>query len=139
MEQRNIFINTPAGILKSVITPQGITSTLFVDALPKGASIQEHPESLRFALTGTPLQVKVWHALQAIPVGKTVSYQELAIICGYPRAWRAVANAVGKNPISYFIPCHRVIRKDGTLGGYAWGLERKRLLLHAEKITDKKS
>ncbi|MCL5875141.1 MAG: MGMT family protein, partial [Candidatus Dependentiae bacterium] len=96
-------------------------------------------QSDSFNLQGTPLQLKIWHALREIPQGSTVNYQDLAIQIGHPKAWRAVANAVGKNPIAYLIPCHRVIRKDGTLGGYRWGIHKKQALLLSERALRKKT
>ena len=76
-------------------------------------------------LRGTPFQLQVWRALLSIPTGQAVSYGDLAQAIGKPSASRAVGTAVGKNPIAYLIPCHRVIRGDGATGGYRWGVERK--------------
>jgi AraC family transcriptional regulator, regulatory protein of adaptative response / methylated-DNA-[protein]-cysteine methyltransferase len=81
---------------------------------------------------GTAFQQRVWRALQAIPAGKRVTYGELAVAIGAPRAVRAVASACAANPIAVAIPCHRVIRKGGGLSGYRWGVERKRALLTRE-------
>ncbi|WP_084861233.1 methylated-DNA--[protein]-cysteine S-methyltransferase [Salibaculum halophilum] len=78
---------------------------------------------------GTPLQIKVWEALLAIPSGKVTTYSEIASMIGKPRAARAVGHAVGRNPIGFLIPCHRAIRKSGGLGGYHWGLPVKRAIL----------
>ena len=83
-------------------------------------------------IRGTAFQERVWQALQAIPYGETVTYTELAAAIGAPKAVRAVANACGANPTAIAIPCHRVLRADGTLGGYRWGVERKKLLLARE-------
>ena len=81
---------------------------------------------------GTAFQTKVWTALSAIPYGETVSYAELALRCGFPKAYaRAVGTAVGNNPIAIFLPCHRVLASHG-LGGYAFGLDCKRKLLNLE-------
>ncbi|MDE2399797.1 MAG: MGMT family protein [Patescibacteria group bacterium] len=87
-------------------------------------------------LQGTPFQKTVWGALLKIPKGKTVTYKELAKSIGKPSAIRAVANAVGKNPMAPFIPCHRVVRSDGTLGGYSakGGIKAKRALLVKEGV-----
>ncbi len=82
---------------------------------------------------GSPFQEKVWQALQAIPHGQTISYDELARRVGQPTAQRAVARANGQNCIGILIPCHRVVGKDGTLTGYGGGLWRKRLLLELER------
>ena len=81
---------------------------------------------------GTPFQEKVWRALRRIPSGQTVSYEEVARMAGRPKAVRAAANAIGVNPAAYLIPCHRVIRKDGSLGGYGWGLPIKKKILDYE-------
>jgi AraC family transcriptional regulator of adaptative response/methylated-DNA-[protein]-cysteine methyltransferase len=80
-------------------------------------------------LIGTPMQLKVWEALMRIPSGQVTSYSELAGAIGKPRAVRAVGTAVGRNPISYLIPCHRALRKSGGLGGYHWGVPVKRAML----------
>jgi AraC family transcriptional regulator of adaptative response/methylated-DNA-[protein]-cysteine methyltransferase len=80
-------------------------------------------------LKGTNFQVNVWQALLVIPRGAVVSYQDVAAYIGQPNATRAVANAIAHNPIGYLIPCHRVIRKDGTIHGYQWGRERKQAIL----------
>ena len=87
-------------------------------------------------LKGTAFQKKVWRALCDIPRGKTISYKELAKKIGKPSAVRAVANAVGANPCAPNIPCHRVIRSDGSLGGYSGkgGIKTKRALLLKEKV-----
>jgi AraC family transcriptional regulator, regulatory protein of adaptative response / methylated-DNA-[protein]-cysteine methyltransferase len=81
---------------------------------------------------GTPFQLRVWEALRAIPCGETRSYGDLAREFGTPGAARAIGGANGANRIAVLIPCHRVIAADGTLGGYAWGLEVKRELLRRE-------
>lgn len=87
----------------------------------------------RLVVRGSNLQVRVWEALLKLPEGGLTSYANLAEKCGHPRAVRAVANAVGANPISWLIPCHRVLRTGGALGGYRWGLDRKRLMLAWER------
>ncbi|RRK11353.1 methylated-DNA--[protein]-cysteine S-methyltransferase [Lactiplantibacillus garii] len=81
---------------------------------------------------GTTLQRQVWHALQTIPYGHTTTYSQLATAINRPTATRAVATAVGKNPLLIVVPCHRVLRKDGTLGGYRGGLAMKTALLALE-------
>lgn len=90
------------------------------------------PQPLHLMLAGTNLQLKVWEALLAVPPGRLVTYQQLAQAVGEPRAVRAVASAVGRNPVSVLIPCHRVIRGTGELGGYHWGLPRKAALIALE-------
>ena len=84
-------------------------------------------------LVGTDFQKKVWSELLKIPYGETISYKQLAVRTGDPNASRAVANSNGKNKISLIVPCHRVIGANGTLTGYAGGLERKKHLLDLEK------
>ena len=84
---------------------------------------------------GTAFQQRVWQALQKIPAGKTVSYAELARRIGFPKAVRAVARACAGNKIAVAIPCHRVVRTDGSLSGYAWGVERKREMIRREALT----
>ena len=83
---------------------------------------------------GTDFQLRVWMALREIPLGETRSYSDVARMIGEPRAVRAVANACASNPVPLIIPCHRVIRKDGSLGGYGLGIGRKKALLSRERI-----
>lgn len=87
---------------------------------------------------GTAFQQRVWQALRAIPAGRTASYAEIARAIGEPAAVRAVARACGANPLAVAIPCHRVVRSDGGLSGYRWGVERKRDLLERERMEDRK-
>ncbi len=86
----------------------------------------------RLQLMGAPFHIKVWEALLAIPSGHVCTYSDIAAAIGRPRAVRAVGTAVGRNPVSWLIPCHRVLRRDGQLGGYHWGLPVKRALLARE-------
>ena len=88
-------------------------------------------------LKGTPFQKQIWKALLDIPFGQTRSYKEIAIQIGKPSASRAVANAIGKNPCAPQIPCHRVIKSNGELGGYSakGGIKRKKKLLKLEVIS----
>ncbi len=87
-------------------------------------------------LMGAPFQIKVWEALLRIPSGRVTTYSEIARAIGHPRAVRAVGTAVGRNPISFLIPCHRALRKSGGLGGYHWGLPVKRAMLAWESARD---
>ena len=84
-------------------------------------------------LEGTPFELRVWKRLRDVPFGKTISYGGLAEAAGAPRASRAVGRAVGRNPLLIFIPCHRVIRSDGGIGGFSAGVEVKRWLLDFER------
>jgi len=90
---------------------------------------QADPGPVPLYLIGAPLQIKVWEALLRIPSGHVTTYSELSGAVGLPRAMRAVGTAVGRNPISFLIPCHRALRKSGGLGGYHWGLPVKRAIL----------
>lgn len=83
-------------------------------------------------ISGTDFEVRVFKALLKIPYGKTISYKDLAQMAGSPRAYRAVGTAVGKNPFLIIIPCHRVVKSDGSLGGFAYGSDVKRKLLEIE-------
>ncbi|MEC8294472.1 MAG: bifunctional helix-turn-helix domain-containing protein/methylated-DNA--[protein]-cysteine S-methyltransferase [Pseudomonadota bacterium] len=83
-------------------------------------------------MIGAPFQIKVWEALLRIPSGQVTTYSEIAQSIGNPKAVRAVGTAVGRNPVSWLIPCHRALRKSGALGGYHWGLPVKRALLAYE-------
>ena len=86
-------------------------------------------------LIGTEFQIKVWKEIKRIPEGETRSYKEVAIAIGSPKASRAVANACGKNPYPIMVPCHRVVKSDGSLGGYSGlgGVKKKKHLLEKEK------
>ncbi len=86
-------------------------------------------QPLRVVLIGTDFQVRVWESLLKIPLGKAVTYSDLARDIGQPTASRAVGAAVGRNPISFVVPCHRALGKSGALTGYHWGLTRKRAML----------
>jgi AraC family transcriptional regulator of adaptative response/methylated-DNA-[protein]-cysteine methyltransferase len=93
-----------------------------------GASA-DRPVPLRAWVTGTAFQVRVWRALLRIPPGAVTTYRRLAVALGVPGGARAVGSAVGRNPLAYLIPCHRVIRETGLAGEYRWGSVRKRVLL----------
>ncbi|WP_288948161.1 methylated-DNA--[protein]-cysteine S-methyltransferase [uncultured Paracoccus sp.] len=97
-----------------------------IDALVAGAG------EITVRLSGTPFQLQVWQALTQVPAGQVISYATLAERIGRPRALRAVGTAVGQNPVSWAIPCHRVTRTGGAIGGYHWGEAVKRALLTRE-------
>src|SRR5690606_40886551 len=88
--------------------------------------------SLPLDVRGTAFQERVWQVLRELPPGTTASYAEIAQRIGAPKAVRAVAQACGANSIAVAIPCHRVVRRDGDISGYRWGVERKRRLLQRE-------
>jgi AraC family transcriptional regulator of adaptative response/methylated-DNA-[protein]-cysteine methyltransferase len=96
------------------------------------AAICDEPD-VQLDPRGTPFQLEVWRKLLEIPRGETRTYTQLAAELGRPRAARAVGAACGSNRIGVLVPCHRVIRTDGSLAGYRWGLDRKRLLLEIER------
>ena len=93
------------------------------------------PLDLLLRAQGTPFQLKVWEALLRLPEGATVTYTDIARDIGRPDGVRAVASAIGANDIGWLIPCHRVLRKGGALGGYRWGLGRKRAMLTWERLN----
>jgi AraC family transcriptional regulator of adaptative response/methylated-DNA-[protein]-cysteine methyltransferase len=101
---------------------------LLIDRIFAGHSVANRAP-LPLILTGTNFQIKVWEALLQIPPGHVLSYEDVAARIGQPRASRAVGNAVAKNPISYIIPCHRVIQSVGVTGNYRWGPARKKAML----------
>jgi AraC family transcriptional regulator of adaptative response/methylated-DNA-[protein]-cysteine methyltransferase len=88
----------------------------------------------RLLVLGTDFQISIWEKLSHIQAGEVATYKDIAEKIGKPEAVRAVANAIGYNPIARLLPCHRVIRTDGSLGGYRWGLESKRAFLVAEGV-----
>lgn len=93
------------------------------------AALLDSDKAAKLHLIGAPFQIKVWEALLHVPSGQVTTYSEIAQSIGRPKAVRAVGTAVGRNPISWLIPCHRALRKSGGLGGYHWGLPVKRALL----------
>lgn len=101
----------------------------FVDYLSGRSPLPELPCDVKATL----FQKQVWDALKNIPAGTTVTYSDVAVAIGQPSSIRAVASACARNPIALMIPCHRVVPKTGGLGGYRWGVARKRALLDLEK------
>ena len=97
-------------------------------------SVLEQTTKINLCLIGSPLQVQVWNALLKIPAGKVTNYKTLAKHIGKPKAVRSIATAIGRNPLSWLIPCHRVLRSNGELGGYHWGLKVKTTMLRFESI-----
>ncbi len=104
----------------------------WADTLASYVAGRSKMPTLPMDVRGTPFQFSVWEQLREIPAGETRSYSEIARRIGRPRAIRAVGTANGANPVSIVIPCHRAIRSSGHLGGYRWGLDRKRRLLEME-------
>ena len=109
--------------------PQQLT---IVESIFNGQQPSE--KHLSFHVMATEFQLQVWQALLGIASGSVSTYTDVAKSVGHTAATRAVATAIGANPIAFFIPCHRVIRKDGTLGGYRWGIKRKQAILNWETL-----
>ena len=109
--------------------------TIFSDKEFK--SILDQTKRVELCLIGSNLQIQVWKALLKIPFGKVISYTTLAKHIGKPKAVRTVATAIGKNPLCWLIPCHRVLRANGELGGYHWGLNVKKNMLTYESQINK--
>jgi AraC family transcriptional regulator of adaptative response/methylated-DNA-[protein]-cysteine methyltransferase len=151
------FADSPFGTLLIASTPTGVCHMAFEDVFEVGlerlrskfpnASMQrasdqmqqdalfifQHdgspPKAIKLHLSGTPFQVKVWEALLKIPMGSLATYGDIAAQIGAPAASRAVGTATGSNPIAFLIPCHRVIKKTGQIGGYMWGASRKQTMI----------
>lgn len=152
------WIESPFGDALVMGTERGICGMAFADEFGRdvtfsdmtarwpNAEFQEAPDRLEvwasaafkqsgetnLFLIGAPFQIKVWEALMSIPSGYVTSYSDIASSIGNPKAVRAVGTAVGRNPVSWLIPCHRALRKSGGLGGYHWGLDIKRAMLAYE-------
>jgi AraC family transcriptional regulator, regulatory protein of adaptative response / methylated-DNA-[protein]-cysteine methyltransferase len=154
---RHGFFPTPFGQALAMATDRGLCGLAFTEECGPDAALadmqarwphatyQADPSAVaplieaafgggttRLHLIGAPFQIKVWEALLAIPSGQVTTYSEVANAAGNPRAVRAVATAIGRNPVSWLIPCHRALRKSGGLGGYHWGLPVKRAMLAYE-------
>ncbi len=95
------------------------------------------PPEIKLDLIGSDFQIKVWEALLKVKKGETTNYGDISEIIGHPNALRAVGTAVGKNPVQYLVPCHRVIKRDGTLGDYSAGTRLKKTILLSEGIKAK--
>jgi len=104
-------------------TTQPYIDRIFDEEVRSGA------RDVQVVMIGTDFEVRVWQALTKIPMGRAVSYGDLARYIGKPNAARAVGSAVGRNPLSFVVPCHRVLRGDGGLGGYHWGVTRKQAII----------
>lgn len=116
---------------------KGADNAVLLSRLQQVLNYAEWPESslkLVLDMDGTDFQKRVWHALQTVPAGQTRSYSDIAQKIGKPAAVRAVASACAANSLALAIPCHRIVRQDGQLSGYRWGVERKKLLLQNEAL-----
>jgi AraC family transcriptional regulator of adaptative response/methylated-DNA-[protein]-cysteine methyltransferase len=117
---------------KAELVPAGDSMAELCRRLVAVADQGEDGLDLPVEVLATDFQWRVWRAMRQIPPGETRSYSELAAMAGYPRASRAVGTACARNPVCLLIPCHRVVRADGSIGNYAWGIERKSRLLEVE-------
>lgn len=123
-----------AGVPHDPANPVLVRTARALDAYWNAAGSGRRP-GVPLDPAGTAFQQAVWRALRRIPAGATRSYAQIARLAGRPRAARAVGAAIGRNPVSILVPCHRVLGSDGSLTGYAGGLRRKRALLAHEGIT----
>jgi AraC family transcriptional regulator of adaptative response/methylated-DNA-[protein]-cysteine methyltransferase len=151
--------DTPFGECFIAVTDRGICGLMFVDESTRDAEMEEfrhkwnfarftedegatrpyvdqifrssglRPEKITLQVQGTNFQIKVWEALLRIPSGALTTYAQIAKAIDKPHAFRAVGTAIGSNPVAFLIPCHRVIRQEGTLGGYHWGMTRKNAII----------
>jgi AraC family transcriptional regulator of adaptative response/methylated-DNA-[protein]-cysteine methyltransferase len=157
---RYAMLDTPLGQMLVAATPKGICRLTFdedeaallrrfpnakilpadgamaslIGGVLQAIEVPSAMPDLPIDVAGTAFQEAVWNELRKIPAGETRSYADIAAAVGQPNATRAVGTANGSNPVAVLVPCHRVIRSDGTLGGYAGGLDRKRKLLAAEGV-----
>jgi len=157
------FHDTPFGRVLIASTTLGVCKMEFVDSdttglpflrneWPEANLVHDQPKNqpvvdlmfsnsgqpngqINLNLKGTPFQLKVWEALLKIPEGQLATYSQIADFIGHPGASRAVGTAIGSNPVAVLIPCHRVIRSDGGIGGYHWGNDRKLSLIAWEKCN----
>ena len=117
----------------ALIWPADAALTAWAERIVQFITRPDAQPDLPLDIRGTAFQAQVWRALQKIPPGQTASYSEIAAALGRPRAVRAVAQACANNKLAVLVPCHRVVRSDGDLAGYRWGIERKRALIARER------
>lgn len=138
-EVRHVHLPENLGLLRVGLDEEGrIRQAVFAES-PEGPALSfDDFMALPVVLGGTEFQRAVWHGVQTVPAGEVRSYQWLAQQVGRSRACRAVANALAANPVAVRVPCHRIVRSDGGLGGYAWGEKRKAGLLAWENAARNK-
>ena len=129
---RRLVTEYPRATHRPLEDPAAALVTGLIARVVRTIADQADGASIPLDLVGTAFQQQVWRALQAIPLGETRSYGAVAKSLGRPGAVRAVASACAANRVAIVVPCHRVVREDGTVGGYRWGPARKRALLAAE-------
>jgi len=130
---RELAREYPAARVQAMTEPYGAQFDAWIDGLMQYLRAGKSDALPRYDVHGTAFQMKVWNYLQGIPRGQVQSYSEVAAGIGAPKSVRAVARACASNRVAILIPCHRVIRGNGELGGYRWGLGRKRALLELER------
>ena len=128
-EAENLEINWPVAEIFHDPERTAVTADRIFSPCTDAQAKRKIPSEFHLSVKGTNFQVNVWQALLRIPVGCAVSYKQLAQLTGNPKAIRATASAVAANPVAYLIPCHRILRSTGELGGYHWGIERKSALI----------
>jgi AraC family transcriptional regulator of adaptative response/methylated-DNA-[protein]-cysteine methyltransferase len=127
----------PAAATRARVNPASSRLGAWVSEIVKGLEGGSWRADVPIDVQASAFRWKVWHELQKIPFGETRTYSEIAEEIGAPKAVRAVASACAKNPVALVVPCHRVVRQTGELGGYRWGIERKRMLLDKERSARK--
>ncbi len=134
-EEKQLLSSLRQRFPRASIVRNDVALAPLVERIDKHLTHNGHLPDEAVDARGTEFQRHVWKALMQIPIGETRTYTQIAEMIGHPKAVRAVANACAANPIALFIPCHRVIRSNGDLAGYRWGLERKETLLTRERRT----
>lgn len=149
------YFSSPAGLIQIIAEENALTGIYFVETKTEDetvspviltakqwlsdyfAGLQPDPNTIPIRLKGTAFQLAVWDILKEIPYGKAVTYGDIAKRFGRPMSAQAVGNAVGRNPVSILIPCHRVLGANSRITGYTGGLDKKRCLLQHENIPYK--
>ena len=149
------YFSSPAGLIQIIAEDNALIGIYFAEAKTEDeaessvilatkqwlsdyfAGLQPDPNTIPIRLNGTVFQLAVWEILKEIPYGNTVTYGDIAKRFGRPMSAQAVGNAVGRNPVSILIPCHRVLGANSRITGYAGGLDKKRILLQHERIPYK--
>ncbi len=129
--RRNLRERFPAETISEDDVELSALADTVIDFIESPAGGLDVPLDVR----GTEFQRTVWQALREVPAGSTASYTDIAVRIGLPKSVRAVAQACAANPLAVIVPCHRIVKRDGQLSGYRWGVERKRKLLEAEQVA----
>lgn len=146
------FYKSPIGWIETLESEKSLVRLSFVQTISKPQKVSQFQKELdhyfntgmidrkiKFIAEGTTFQKEIWEIVKRIPKGKTKTYKQIALTYGNINSIRAVANAIGKNPILLFIPCHRVIGSDGSMTGFAGGIKRKKWLLEHEGASIQKT